>query len=984
MSKFVHNAARYIVPARAKSGGLRLAFDVEADGLVDDATKLHCVEITDLDSDRSEAYGPEQIAAALEHLARADYLTGHNICGYDLPLLRRLHNWAPSPDCAVVDTLIASRLILPNIDDLDDQAAAAGDPALGKLRGRYSLEAWGLRLGVPKVRTDIEDWSAWTPEKQERCARDAAICKAVWCLLQPDGYSQQALELEHRAAVICGLLTATGVPFDVAAAERRCRQWESKQAALKAKLQEQFPGTNLNSRPQIGRLLEARGWIPRKRTEKTKQPVIDDEVLATIPALFPEFTGFAEYELLRRRTAQVATGNKAWLSHVSDDGRIHGALIHVGTPHGRAKHLEPNLAQVPNAKKGAAYAAECRALFRHPGDWVFVTCDQANLQDRAFAHYLTEFDGGAYAQAFLAGIDQHWQNAIALGLVPAGTERDKESKFHTAIREGAKHFRYGFLFGAGATRCGEILTHTVRAVQQIVSTYTAPTDGRRARDRFMAATPGLQQLRNKLEAQVARHQWLTGLDGRRIPTRAQYAALNYALTSIEAIVCKRWLVQTYDELCERFRYGWDGDVAITLWIHDEIAVCCRPEIAAQVGEILVRNAREAGAHYQLKVPLDAEYKIGRSWAGEPLADDQRTNAEAEVAADEVENFHPDVLDRAIEATTANDHANGDAGDVRPAWLTPASIEVPPASAESVAILASLSEEDCAVVQAAEVPRGKGQDQECEKRTKATKLNRSSSRGSSKIICPFHDDHHPSLELYADGHYHCYACGAHGAIEELPESTRAATPGAAQTSTDTLKLGIQLWQAASPIRATLAERYLTGIRKLDLTILPDIDAVLRFHPRCTFDENRHPCVLALFRDVETDAVAGVHRIALTANAEKIGRKMLGAWPRPRAIKLRPTGEKLLIGEGIETTMGGGMKVHWSSALWACGSAAAIAKLPLISGVAELAILVDRDGHGIGVSSARRCADCWYPARKVTLLTPRQNDTDFNDLIREEAA
>jgi hypothetical protein len=54
------------------------------------------------------------------------------------------------------------------------------------------------------------------------------------------------------------------------------------------------------------------------------------------------------------------------------------------------------------------------------------------------------------------------------------------------------------------------------------------------------------------------------------------------------------------------------------------------------------------------------------------------------------------------------------------------------------------------------------------------------------------------------------------------------------------------------------------------------------------------------------------------------------------------------------------------------------------MAELVILVDRDGHGIGVSSARSCADRWYPARKVTLLTPRQDETDFNDLVREEAA
>jgi hypothetical protein len=468
--------------------------------------------------------------------------------------------------------------------------------------------------------------------------------------------------------------------------------------------------------------------------------------------------------------------------------------------------------------------------------------------------------------------------------------------------------------------------------------------------------------------------------------RALYSALNFIVTSSEAIICKRWLVRIYDELCARFNYGWGGDVVIVLWVHDELVCCCRPEIAEQVGEIMAHHAREAGEFYGFKVPLDAEYKIGRSWAGGPLGDaqenDRSTRADAKIAADEGENSEPGGgADRTNEPATHNGHAGGDRGL---SWLTPASIEVSPGSAEFAAILASLSEGDCAVVRAPEAPRGNGKDRGGEKPIQATKPNRSPPRGGNKIICPFHDDHNPSLELYADGHYHCYACGAHGVIEELPEAARAPTPDAAPANTDTLKLGIQLWQAANPIHATLAERYLTEVRKLDLTTLTDINAVLRFHPRCPFDGNKYPCLLALFRDVETDAVAGIHRIALTANAEKIDRKMLGAWSRPRAVKLRPIGEKLLIGEGIETTMSGSMKVHWSSALWACGSASAIAKLPLISGVAELAILVDRDGHGIGVSSARSCADRWYPACKVTLLTPRQDETDFNDLIREEAA
>jgi DNA polymerase I-like protein with 3'-5' exonuclease and polymerase domains len=479
-------------------------------------------------------------------------------------LLRRLDGWAPKVGCIVVDTLIASRLILSNLSDLDDQAAAMADPALKKLRGRYSLEAWGLRLGMPKTGTDITDWSTWTPEMQARCVGDVLLCKKLYQFLQPDGYSQQALELEQRIAPICDQITAAGVPFDIAAAEQLKQKWVVRCAELEAQLLQQFSGTNLNSRAQIGALLEARGWVPEKRTEKTGQPMINDELLETLPELYPEFTGLAEYLILRRRLAQLANGKEAWLKHISADGRIHGGLVHVGTPHFRAKHLNPNLAQVPNPKKGGLFATECRALFRASNDWVFVACDQANLQDRGYAHYLTDFDGGAYAKAFLEGKDQHWQSAIALDLASEGVKRDKTDKLHTAIREGAKRFRYAFLYGAGAEKAGRIIHDTTRAMRQIdlnnglqqrfFGESAHPNQailkkvGANARNKFMAATPGLRKLREKLEACARRCGCLPGLDGRRVPVRALYSALNFIVTSSEAIICKRWLVRTYDEL----------------------------------------------------------------------------------------------------------------------------------------------------------------------------------------------------------------------------------------------------------------------------------------------------------------------------------------------------------------------------------------------------------------------------------------------------
>jgi hypothetical protein len=56
---------------------------------------------------------------------------------------------------------------------------------------------------------------------------------------------------------------------------------------------------------------------------------------------------------------------------------------------------------------------------------------------------------------------------------------------------------------------------------------------------------------------------------------------------------------------------------MVLWVHDELVACCRPEIAAEVGAIMVRQAVEPAAFYGFKTPLAAEFKIGPSWAGEP-------------------------------------------------------------------------------------------------------------------------------------------------------------------------------------------------------------------------------------------------------------------------------------------------------------------------------------------------------------------------------
>src|SRR6516165_3548550 len=308
---FAQLAKPFIVPADAPGEGLRLIFDLEADGLLETVTQVHCLVISELNSGRVHEY-PKRIDEALAHLGRADTLIGYNIQAYDLPVLKKLHGWAPAPTVRIIDTLIAARLILPHVDALDGEVAKrAKDKAFGKIYGRYSLQAWGVRLGLGKIGAEIEDWSKWTPAIQARCVGDVDISQQLWRFLQPDGCSRTALDLEHAVAAICDRITADGVPFDRAAAEQLRDTWESRRAALATQLLAQFPTVkNLNSRVQIGALLEARGWQPEKRTKKTNRPVIDDTLLESLPTTYPEFAGLSEYFVLGRGSDSWRTARR--------------------------------------------------------------------------------------------------------------------------------------------------------------------------------------------------------------------------------------------------------------------------------------------------------------------------------------------------------------------------------------------------------------------------------------------------------------------------------------------------------------------------------------------------------------------------------------------------------------------------------------------------------------------------------------------------
>ena len=69
---------------------MRLLFDIEADGLLLTISKIHCIVIYNIDTNKTTQYGPELIGEAIQYLKQADVLIGHNLIGYDLPALWKI------------------------------------------------------------------------------------------------------------------------------------------------------------------------------------------------------------------------------------------------------------------------------------------------------------------------------------------------------------------------------------------------------------------------------------------------------------------------------------------------------------------------------------------------------------------------------------------------------------------------------------------------------------------------------------------------------------------------------------------------------------------------------------------------------------------------------------------------------------------------------------------------------------------------------
>ena len=538
--------------------------DLEADGL--DPTTIWCV-VTKENGVSTIHTTPDSLCEALRGSVS---VVGHNLIGYDLPVLKRLWSVSVASE-RIVDTLVLSRLF---------------DPSKS---GGHALRNWGNELGFPKG--DHSDFSCLSQEMIDYCIQDVEITEAVHQKLisgMDKWKNKECLELEHKVQWIVQQQENNGWLLDQDLANNLCATFKEGMNDIQSELQEMFPPIveerysektkkrlkdkvtvfNVGSRQQVAERLETKGAVWTELTPSGK-PVVDEKTLKQNDHV-PEAAKVLEYLLLQKRHAQVLS----WLEAVQEDGRVHGRVISNGAVTGRMTHQNPNMAQVPAGH--SPYGKECRSCWTVPDGKKLVGFDASGLELRMLAHYMNDEE---FTNVLLTE-DIHTRNQMAAGL---------------ETRPQAKTFIYAFLYGAGDAKIGSIVGGSARTGAQL-------------KQRFLRNTPALESLREHT-TRAAQRGYLRGLDGRHLRIRSEHAALNTLLQAAGAIVMKKALV-----ILDDYAKQWDIDYKFIGNIHDEVQSEVAGDQAEKFGWLAVECLKASGVHFKLRCPLDGEYQIGTTWA----------------------------------------------------------------------------------------------------------------------------------------------------------------------------------------------------------------------------------------------------------------------------------------------------------------------------------------------------------------------------------
>lgn len=436
--------------------------------------------------------------------------------GYDMQLMRAIGVEVPYYHC----TLVMGYVVNPNITPV-----WVVDDRTGKKRWqKFSLAAWGQRMGVPKLMPPDFN-QPWNPDWRPYAIRDAEVCwelfKWMHRVLSADSQGWQHYDTIERPYIECIMeMNEVGLYIDAEDLAVYTHILEVKLGEIQRRLLEMYPlvpgkkvdyaveyeegneegdlvyvesrvvevtrhrksgdvkeqqlrhfyrileTPNLASNHQVIYILQQSGWQPTKWTEKGN-PQLDDDALSEIPGEFAALV--REY---RECSKLLGTYAKKFAAVRDAHSFVRCSWNQTVTLTGRLSSSNPvNLQNVPARKP---LGQQLRRAFHAPDGYVVLDFDLSAIEYRILAAFQYKFFLETYGR--IPEDVQRMLDTFAIPpFFPDGTENPLGDIHSTmallwGVERGVgKNISFGRIFGFGPAKAAVMIGVSIERAKELIA-----------------------------------------------------------------------------------------------------------------------------------------------------------------------------------------------------------------------------------------------------------------------------------------------------------------------------------------------------------------------------------------------------------------------------------------------------------------------------------------------------------------------------------
>jgi DNA polymerase I len=531
----------------------------------------------------TESLNTEAVAdIARDFFGNTEYIKiGHNIKS-DISLMRSM---SVNLEGVTFDTAIAAYILNPtretyHCDDIAseflNQTIKSEEEVLGKGKSKKSI-------------VDITD-----DELLEFAAPQAQIVfeskKVMEQRLKENGQVSLFYDIEMPLIFVLSDMEKWGMKVNRKELIEYQKNLESELESLTTEIYflagEEF---NINSPKQLGVILFEKLGLKGSKKTKTGYSTAA-EVLEKLRFESPVVEKILLYRQLSKLKSTYADG----LLNVMDEKteKIYSTFNQTITATGRISSTEPNLQNIPIRLE---LGRKLRKVFIPSSDeYVFLDADYSQIELRVLADMAND---ETLINAFKEGQDIHRLTASQVFNIPFDEVTSQQ-------RSNAKAVNFGIVYGIGAFSLGQDLGISRKEAEQYIESYFEKYPNIRV---YMDKTIENARANGYVSTIFGRRRAMPELNASNFVQRSfgERVAMNMPIQGSAADIIKIAMVKVHNEIKKR---GLKS--RLILQVHDELLIETHINEIEEVSALLKDNMENA---VSLKVPMEAEVKMGKSW-----------------------------------------------------------------------------------------------------------------------------------------------------------------------------------------------------------------------------------------------------------------------------------------------------------------------------------------------------------------------------------